>query len=137
MANFKPKSNSKKAKGIIRSEIKTYFNAREYGTRSSLDAMKKDADAYNCADAPRVRHSDYQKGAGLVDGGALACYYDDQKKMLRRIYGKSVDDWSGKKTHETYRHLIGREYDAMLREREKRPTATKVKPHATRAPRRK
>ena len=131
MANFKPKSNSKKAKGIIRSEIRSYFKASEYGTRSSLDAMKKDANAYNCGDSPRVRHSNYQKGAGLVDGGYLVCYYDDQKKMLRKIYGKKVDDWSGEKTHATYRHLIGREYDAMLREREKK-TAVVAKSAAKR-----
>lgn len=127
MAGFHPKSNTRKAKNVIRSEIKAYFRPSEYGVRSSLDAMKKDADAYNGGDSPRVRHSDYQKGAGLVDGGALACYYDDQKKMLRRIYGKGVDGWSGKKTHETYRHLIGREYDAMLREREKRSATARSK----------
>ena len=125
MANFKPKSTSKAAKSVIRSEIRRYYSGRSYGTRTSvLDNMKANADAYNCGDSEKVRHSDYQKGAGLVDGGDLACYYSDQKKMLRKIYGKSVDDWSGEKTHATYRHLIGREYDAMLREREKKSTVS-------------
>lgn len=115
-------SNSKKAKGIVRAEIRAYFRPKEYGVRSSVDAMKQDADAYNCGDSyTRKRHSDYQKGAGLVDGGGLACYYHDQAKMLGKIYGKKkVDSWSGNKIHSTYRHLIGREYSAMLQEKARR-----------------
>ncbi len=116
-------SNSKKAKGIIRREIKTYFRPSEYGkgVRTSLDAMRADANAYNCGDGNHRRHTDYQKGAGLVDGGALACYYSDQAKMLEKIYGKKkVETWSGNKIHNTYKHLVGREYSAMLAERAKR-----------------
>lgn len=112
-------STSKKAKGIIRSEIKAYFNPREYGTRSSIDAMKRDADAYN--NGTNRWQSNYNKGAGLVDAGSLACYYDDQRVMLGKIYGKEkVKNWDGNKVHATYRHLIGREYDAMLREKAKK-----------------
>lgn len=129
MADFKPISNSAAAKSVIRREIRTYFKPQEYGTQSSLDAMKRDADAYNADSQYRTGYrapSNYQKGAALVDAGALACYYDDQKKMLRKIYGKRVDDWSGEKTHATYKHLIGREYDAMLRERDKQKNAKSV-----------
>ena len=97
-------------------EIKAYFPAREYGTRSCLDAMKKDADAYNCGS--NRRQTNYNKGAGLVDAGCLACYYNDQRVMLGKIYGKkNVENWDGNKVHNTYKHLIGREYDSMLRER--------------------
>lgn len=40
--------------------------------------------------------------------------------MLGKIYGKdNVKNWSGDKVHNTYKHLIGREYAAMLRERNK------------------
>ena len=115
----KLRSNSKKAKKIIRDEIRVYFKPREYGVRSTVDAMKKDADAYN--NGRRSWQSNYNKGAGLVDAGALACYYDDQRVMLGKIYGRAnVNKWSGSKVHNTYKHLIGREYDAMLREKRKR-----------------
>ena len=112
-------SNSAAAKKIIRDEIRTYFNPHDYGVRSTVDAMKKDADAYN-ADC-RGRQCDYKKGAALVDAGSLACYYEDQRVMLGKIYGKEkVKDWEGEKVHNTYKHLIGREYSAMLSEKEKR-----------------
>lgn len=113
------RSNSKKAKSIIRSEIRTYFKPKEYGTRSSVNAMRKDANAYN-AGSNKKYLSDYTKGAALVDAGGLACYYNDQKKMLRKIYGNKVNSWNGNKTHSTYKHLIGREYSAMLRENRKK-----------------
>lgn len=123
----KVNSNSKKSKGIIRSEIRAYVKPHEYGKRSTVDAMKMDADAYHCGDSRSVRHSDYQKGAGLVDGGRFACYWDDQRKMLRKIYGSQVDQWSGHKVHGTYKHLIGREYEAMLREKKQRKQKKKGK----------
>ena len=115
---FKPKSTTKKAKEIIRKEMLSYFPAREYGTKTNLDAMKKDAEA---ASVPSKFSNDFVKGKRLVDAGCLACYYSDQKKMLSKIYGKdNVAKWDGNKTHDTYRHLIGREYAAMLRERGRR-----------------
>jgi len=118
-------SNSKKAKEIIRSEIRGYFKPHEYGVRSTVDAMKQDADAYN--NGRRGWQSNYSKGAGLVDAGSLACYYNDQRKMLGKIYGaEKVKDWSGDKVHNTYRHLIGREYDAMLQEQNKKRAERKA-----------
>ena len=85
-----------------------------------MDNMKRDADAYDGGYLSRYPKSDYTKGAGLVDGGCFACYYDDQRVMLGKIYGKdNVKNWSGDKVHNTYKHLIGREYAAMLRERNK------------------
>lgn len=113
---FQPKSTTKKAKEIIRKEMLSYFPAREYGTRTNLDAMKKDADAYSYGRGK----SDWVKGKELVNAGSLACYYSDQSKMLSKIYGKeNVAKWDGNKIHETYGNLIGREYAAMLRERRK------------------
>ena len=114
---FKPKSTTKKAKSIIRNEMLSYFPAREYGTKTRLDAMKRDADAYSYGKGK----SDWVKGKELVNAGCCACYYDDQRKMLSKIYGKkTVDKWSGDKVHNTYGNLIGREYASMLRERRKR-----------------
>ena len=119
-SGFKPKSTTKEAKKIIRDEMKAYARPKERGTRSALDAIKKDADAYDGGFASRYPKSDYTKGAGLVDGGWFACYYSDQMKMLGKIYGKeNVEKWDGNKIHNTYKHLIGREYAAMLVEREK------------------
>jgi len=113
---FKPKSTTKEAKKIIRDEITHYFDPSEYSkAETSLQAMKIDADNYNNGRPHSIWQSDYSKGAGLVDAGCLACYYSDQSKMLGEIYGKSnVERWSGDKIHSTYRHLIGREYNAML-----------------------
>ena len=111
-----PKSTSKKAKGIIRSEIRTYYGPKEYGGGVSVLNMQKDAHA---ATAHKKHMSDWARGKALVDEGSFACYYDDQRKMLRKIYGKSVDDWSGDKVHNTYGNLIGREYSQMLQERKK------------------
>lgn len=47
MANKKISSISNKAKKIIRTEMLSYFPAKEYGVRTRLDAMKLDADAGN------------------------------------------------------------------------------------------
>lgn len=122
MANKKISSVSNKAKKIIRTEMLSYFPAKEYGVRSRLDAMKSDADAANGGlgwDGKRPRRAtNYQKGAYLVDAACLAVY--DQDRMLSKIYGKdNVSKWSMEKKHNTYRHLIGREYSSMLEERKK------------------
>lgn len=121
-SGFRPKSTTTKAKNIIRSEIRGYYSPSFKGEgRSALDNMKRDADAYDGGYLSRYPKSDYTKGAVLVDGGCFACYYDDQRVMLGKIYGKdNVKNWSGDKVHNTYKHLIGREYAAMLRERNKR-----------------
>ncbi|MCR5462027.1 MAG: hypothetical protein K6E87_03055 [bacterium] len=118
------RSNTKKAKSLIRGEIKSFYGPKATGERiSSLKAMKRDADAYN-ADKPRnsrYKPSDYRKGRALVDAGSFRCYYSDQAKFLSKIYGKkNVEKWEGEKIHNTYSHLIGREYDSMLREKKKR-----------------
>lgn len=115
---FKPKSTTKEAKQIIRNEINYYFDPSEYNSaQTSLQAMKIDADSYNNGRPKNIWQSDYHKGAGLVDAGCFACYYSDQSKMLGKIYGQdNVANWSGQKIHSTYRHLIGREYNAMLTE---------------------
>jgi hypothetical protein len=116
-------STSKKAKGIIRYEMLSAFgkNRGYTGRTSRLMHMKANADAYNNARHPSIKLSDYQKGRGLVDAGEFRCYHSDQAEFLSRIYGKkNVDKWSGTKIHNTYAHLIGREYNAMLREKEKK-----------------
>ena len=118
---YKPKSTTKKAKAVIRSEIAEHFSPKCKGGRSTLENMKRDADAYDGGFLSRYPKTDYTKGAALVDAGCLACYYDDQRVMLGQIYGvENVQNWTGDKVHNTYKHLIGREYAAMLRERDKR-----------------
>lgn len=115
------RSNSTKAKNVIRAEIRNYYKPHEFGVRSTVDAVKKDADAYNNNRSTKVRQSNYQKGAGLVDAGCFAVYHSDQRVMLGKIYGKKkVETWDGDKVHNTYKHLIGREYEAMLNERRKK-----------------
>ena len=121
-SGFKPKSTTKKSKQIIRDEIRAYYSPSRKGCgRSSLSNMKMDADAYNGGWYGSRTAPDYVKGAALVDGGCFACYYNDQRKMLGKIYGKqAVDSWDSQKVHNTYKHLIGREYAAMLREQERK-----------------
>lgn len=114
-SGFKPKSTTKKAKSIIRGEIKSYYAPSNCGYgRSALENMRGDA---NSCSAGRGT-SDWNKGKELVNAGCFACYYDDQRKMLSKIYGKkNVDKWDGDKVHNTYGNLIGREYASMLKER--------------------
>lgn len=114
---FKPKSTTKEAKSIIRREIKSYYGngrEKEYGVKSAVEAMQIDANSYSEGRGT----SDWNKGKELVNAGCFACYYNDQRKMLSKIYGKrNVDNWSGEKVHNTYGNLIGREYAQMLKER--------------------
>lgn len=126
-AGFKPKSTTKKAKTMIRNEMLSFFNPKEYiGAKTRLDAMRLDANAGNGGYGDSKRVSDYQKGAYLVDAGCLRCYYSDISQFLSKIYGKkNVEKWNGEKIHNTYKHLVGREYDSMLREREKKQRGKK------------
>lgn len=121
-SGFKPKSTTKKAKSIIRGEIKSYYSpSMRGGGKSALLNMKADAEAYSYGRGK----SDWIKGKELVNAGSFACYYDDQRKMLSKIYGKkNVSKWDGLKVHDTYGNLIGREYAQMLRERSR-----KIKKH--------
>lgn len=113
-------STSKEAKGIIRAEIRAHYSPSFKGEgRSALANMKRDADAYNGGELPRYKLSDYRKGAALVDAGCFEIV--EQDRMLGKIYGKkNVAGWDMEKRHETYKHLIGREYDSMLRESAKK-----------------
>lgn len=116
-SGFKPKSTTKKSKSIIRSEIRRYYGhgrEKEYGVKTPIEAMSIDANSYSVGRGK----SDWNKGKELVNAGCFACYYNDQKQMLSKIYGKrNVDNWSGDKIHNTYGNLIGREYASMLKER--------------------
>ena len=114
---FKSKSTTKKAKSIIRGEIKSYYAPSKCGYgRSALENMRGDANSYSAGRGT----SDWNKGKELVNAGCFACYYDDQRKMLSKIYGKkNVDKWDGDKVHNTYGNLIGREYASMLREKQR------------------
>ena len=118
--NKSPKSTTKAAKTAVRSEIRSFFSpSTGKGGRSSLENMKKAADSYNADMLPKYHPSDYTKGAALVDGGWMASVPEEQSRLLSKIYGKeNVKSWSADKIHNTYRHLVGREYDAMLREKE-------------------
>lgn len=115
---FKPKSTTKKAKSIIRGEIKSYYSPSRKGYgKSSLSNMQGDANSYSAGRGT----SDLNKGKELVNAGCFACYYSDQAKMLSKIYGKkTVDKWDGHKIHNTYGNLIGREYASMLREKQRK-----------------
>lgn len=119
------KSTTKRAKGMIRNEALTAFSIdlgydEAYG-RTRLDRMQHQAENTY----PFERGTNYQKGKQLVDDGFFRVYYRDQAEFLKKIYGKKVEGWSGKKIHATYSHLIAREYDAMIREKKTKKTAPK------------
>lgn len=120
---FKPKSTTKKAKSLIRGEITHFYGNQMTGTkRRPISIMREDADNYNAGRLPREKLTDAQKGAGLVDAGCFRIYADDQKEFLGQFYGKSaVSRWSGTKCHQVYRHLIGREYAAILHKKKTKP----------------
>ncbi len=120
-------STTKQAKNLIRGEIRHFYGNQVTGTkRKPIDVMREDADNYNAGEIPRIKLTDRRKGAGLVDAGCFRIYHDDQAKFLERIYGKEkVARWSGTKCHMIYRDLVGREYDAMLREGRRAKAARK------------
>ncbi len=120
--NGQSRSSSNQAKRVIREEISAYYKPHDYGVRSTVDAMKKEAEDYGKNKSKHL--SNYAKGAGLADVGRLSYASEDQRKMLGKIYGKgNVEGWNEQKVHDTYKHLIGREYDSMLREQEKKKAA--------------
>lgn len=113
------RSNSKKAKEIIKSEIRNYYgndpDNYKYG-KNYIKNMKEDAEA---ASLPK-HYSDQAKGKHLVEIGNFAAYYDDERKMLGKIYGKkNVEKWTNTKVHNTYGNLIGREYASLLKQSKK------------------
>ena len=115
MARMPVKSNTKKAKEIIRQEIRWCFapKVRGYG-KSSLDNMRAAANSAS-HDIPKWRRSNYTDALRVVDGAYMNIA--TQGDMLGKIYGKEkVEKWDGEKRHEVYRHLVAREYDAMNRE---------------------
>ena len=119
-SGFKPKSTTKKAISLIRGEIKHRYSPSATGFgRSAVMNMKEDAESgwgrY------RGYGGDYHKGANLVDVGNFRIYFVDQAEFLSKIYGKkNVSTWPNQKIYDTYKHLIGREYNSMLREQERK-----------------
>lgn len=114
---FKAKSTTKEARQLIEREIidRYYDGESKDIVRQALRSMKLDADSYNADRNPSIQLSDYTKGAALVDAGCFRCYHSDQGEFLKKIYGNSVENWEGQKIHETYKHLIGREYAALIK----------------------
>lgn len=98
------RSNSSKAKNIIRNEIKGYgWNSKKL--KSQIGDLKKWH--------PKV-NGYYSGGKVLVQDGNFAVYNSQTEKMLGKIYGKqNVSKWSGDKKWNTYTHLIGREINEV------------------------
>ena len=97
-------SNSNNAKKIIRNEIKSSY------TKKTLKDEVKGLIGWGGVYTP------YQAAAKMVDGGCYGAYYSDTDKMLGKIYGKkNVARWSNEKKWSTYKHLIARETDSIIR----------------------
>lgn len=113
---FKAKSTTKEARKLIAEEIRYMYG---YGLsvtiQEALKTMHQDANNYHGGLYPWINLSDYTKGAALVDAGCFRCYHQDQAQFLKLIYGESVENWDGQKIHETYKHLIGREYASLIK----------------------
>ena len=104
-------SNSNIAKKIIRNEIKNYdWNKKSLKSQINyfIDTTQRNP-SYGI-------WTPYQGGQKLVEGGCFACYYSQTDKMLGKIYGKkNVARWSNEKKWSTYKHLIARETDTIIR----------------------
>ncbi len=110
------KSTTKQAKALIRREIKHFYGTQVTGTnKPAIVIMREDADNYNGGRLPRFCLTNWAKGSALVDAGCFRIYTDDQREFLRKIYGDSVNAWSGTKCHRVYASLIGREYAYLVR----------------------
>ena len=114
------RSNSKKAKEIIKEEIKSTYGCdpqnRTYG-KDYIRNMKEDADVHSY----QYGANDFNKAKQLVKDGNFAVYTSDTDKMLGKIYGKeNVKKWTANKKWQTYQNLIAREYVSELRKRNKR-----------------
>ena len=125
--NYRPKSTTKRARSLIRGEIRHFYGPSVTGSgKPSVVIMSEDANNYNAGKLPRIKLTDRQKGQGLVDAGCFRIYRDDQASVLEKIFGKEkVAKWSGTKCHQVYGSLIGREYAAMLRRKKKPPKGRK------------
>ena len=85
------KSNSLKAKKIIRSEIRSH----DFNSKTLINEVK------NQIKYDRFVRTPYQAGKKLVEGGNFACYYSQTDDMLNKIYGKkNVSKWSNEKKME-------------------------------------
>lgn len=115
---MKLRSTTKKAKNIIRSEMLSYYNPKDYGTRSKLSAIDMDVKAVKI---PRYDHTDYHSMKRLVRGGNFAIYNGDIAKMLQKIYGKETVSKLERqgKLLDAYSHLLAREYAEMKRKGQK------------------
>ena len=100
------KSNTTKAKKIIRSEIRSH----DYNAKALINEVK-----YQIKNDRWVR-TPYQAGKKMVEGGTFACYYSQTDDMLSKIYGKkNVSKWSDDKKWNVYSHLIARETESVYK----------------------
>ena len=67
--------------------------------------------------------TDYHKGVRLVEGGDFLISYYDQRKALSKIYGTpkaQADKYSDDKVWQQYKHICGRAYEAIAKEKPKK-----------------
>ena len=111
---MKMRSTSKKAKNIIRREMLSRYNPKDYGVKTKLAAIDKDI---NVVKHPRYAPTNYHAMRKLARDGNFAVYTSDMTNVLSKVYGKEVALKLEKqgKTVDAYSHLIAREYDHMKR----------------------
>lgn len=120
------KSTNRFAKNIIRNEMLSYYDAKDYGVKNRISAIDKDISNVK---HPRYAPTNYHAMRKLVDGGNFAVYTSDMTNVLSKIYGKDVAlklERQGK-TLSAYSHLIAREYDHMKRKNQKGLIKSRVK----------
>ena len=96
------------------------------GVKENLIVRKRESGGYEVISGHRRKAAvQYliEKGENISHN--LPClvqkYDNEEDKMLNKIYGKkNVDKWDMEKRHNTYKHLIGREYSSMLEEKRKK-----------------
>ena len=112
-----PKSKTKRAKAVIRKEIKSCLGPFQKAGNKYYSFIVDDS-AVQYSDFFGLPKSDYERCLNHAKLGGFAIESEDQKKMLGKIYGKeNVSRWSSAKLTETYNHLVAREYASMLKEK--------------------
>lgn len=106
-------SNSKFVKDKIRKHILSQYNAKDYGVRTRIDALKMELNSVR-----ESRDSDYNAGTRLVNGGRYNIYHADVHKFLKSLNLKGSDKkYTPQEEWALYAHLIGRETNNLVNKR--------------------
>ena len=96
------RSNAKEVRETIQNHILGFFQAEDYDVKTNLEALKKQVEYMKFS----PKHTDYEMGVKLVEGGSLLIYTDEIEEFL-----ESLDCVLNRKAEafDNYKYLVGRE----------------------------